>query len=144
MELCRGSALFRGCRTQSSSGVVPPWRGRKGCVIPALARPRRLFGKLFQVSDDVLAILLILQSGEHHFPFVDDRLGVFQVFVEVLFVPDEALRGQRLEVAGIGIGLQAASLAPDDIVERRSDLDLGAFSYVMTDLALLKHVLAVF
>jgi hypothetical protein len=78
-----------------------------------------LFGSLGQEGDQVIAVLLLLQSTERHLGTGDVLLGVLEVVEQRLLVPGDALL-----LVGISVGkaLNLTTLAAKETVQLRADL----------------------
>jgi len=74
----------------------------------------RLLAGVLHVSDDVAALLVLLQAGENHLGARDVLLRVDQVLEEVLVGPDDA---RALVGLGELVALRLAALAAEHAVE---------------------------
>lgn len=78
-----------------------------------------LFGSVGEVSNEILAVLLLLQATESHLGSGDVLLGVLEVSEEGVIVPGDAL---PLVGVGVGVALDRSGLAAEETVQSRTDL----------------------
>jgi hypothetical protein len=79
----------------------------------------RLFGGLLEVGDEVVPVLLLLETAKGHLGAGNVLLGVLEVLEEGLLVPLNAL---LLVGVGVGVAGDGASVAAEKAVERGADL----------------------
>lgn len=79
----------------------------------------RLFGRVLEVGNKVVAVLGLLQATEGHLGTGDVLLGVLEVLEESVVVPLNAL---LLVGIGVGVALDGTSLAAPEAVQGRADL----------------------
>lgn len=80
---------------------------------------RYLFGVLLEESDQIVAILALLETTESHLGSRDVLLGVFEVGEQSVLVPGNAL---GLVGVGVVVALNLTSLAAEESVKVRSNL----------------------
>jgi hypothetical protein len=79
----------------------------------------RLFGGLLEVGDEVVPVLLLLETAEGHLGAGNVLLGVLEVLEEGLLVPLNAL---LLVGVGVGVAGDGTSVAAEKTVKRGADL----------------------
>jgi len=79
----------------------------------------RLGGGVLEVGDEVLAVLLLLETAEGHLGAGDVLLGVLEVGEQSVFLPGDAL---LLVGVGVGVAVDGAGLAAEETVQGRADL----------------------
>ena len=75
------------------------------------------------VRDEVVPVLILLETAERHLGAGDELLGVLQVIEEGVLGPGDAL---LLVGVGVGEAVDGARLAAEEAVERRADLVAAA------------------
>jgi len=75
------------------------------------------------IRDEVVPVLLLLETTEGHLGTGDELLGVLKVVEEGLLVPGDAL---LLVGIGVGVALNGAGLAAEKAVESGADLVAAA------------------
>src|SRR5690606_25746228 len=107
-----------------------------------LARQRREAGGLFrerlEIGDQVLAVLLVSDTGEGHLVTGHGRARIEKIFHQLLFGPHPTLRTGLLVRGRVIEALDGARVAPDDAVEDRADLVLRFLTYIMAGAAALE------
>ena len=83
-----------------------------------------LFGLLLQEGDEVVAVLVLLETAKGHLGAGNVLLGVLEVFKQRLLVP---LNAFLLVGIGVGIALDLAGLAAKEAVQHGADLVALAF-----------------
>jgi len=79
----------------------------------------RLSGRLLEVGNQVLAVLLLLETTKGHLGAGNVLLGVLEVSKEGVLLPGDAL---ALVGVGVGVALDGAGLATKKTVQSRADL----------------------
>lgn len=75
------------------------------------------------IRDQVVPVLLLLETTEGHLSAGNVLLGVLEVLEEGALVPDDAL---LLVGIGVGVAVDRAGLAAEQAVERGADLVAAA------------------
>ena len=124
--------------------VGVPCAGPHPCKFPRSMDNRRsvLFPysvELFEIGDDIVDLLRILQPREDHFGAGDLGLGVLDIFAESSFIPGES----GILVCGlVAEALNRTGPSPEQPVEHRANGVPGVLTNLVTRLALEKDLLA--
>jgi hypothetical protein len=78
-----------------------------------------LFGRVLEVGNQVVPVLLLLETAEGHLGAGDVFLGVLEVLEEGLVLPGDAL---LLVGVGVGVAVDGTGLAAEEAVESGTDL----------------------
>src|SRR5690606_26639339 len=94
-----------------------------------------LVRKLLEVGDDVLAIIVVLQTSERHLVLRYELPGILEVLRQGFFVPHQTLFACLLHGGGVVEALGGRGVPPDDAIELRPDGILGVIADLMAGTA---------
>ena len=108
-----------------SLGTMGGPNGRREVLCPFCSFLLAVGSELFDEAPQIVGVLLVLNPWKHHFGARNIRFGIFDVFLEGPFVPDDPGLFVRIRVI---VAWHRALLASFQAVEDWAEHILGGFT----------------